>query len=104
MDSLEQISVAGMPELRAEPAGLGPAGGTLSAAEQARAERRAARLAVVAKALEATGRAVDRMVAYMHGELTEAEAKPLEWIADPANALVKLDRAVRQIAALADRL
>jgi hypothetical protein len=71
---------------------------------EARTERRAARLAVLEKALEATGRAVDRVVAYMNGEVFESEAGPLERIADPAEALVRLNRSLRQIAALADKL
>jgi hypothetical protein len=104
MDSLEQISAAGTPELRPEPAGLGPAGGTLSAAEQARAERRAARLALLGRVGKATAEAIERVNDYMNGRLSEEACRPFERIADPGLTLSRLNLSLQRTVALEERL
>ena len=109
MDHFDHSGAAGMPEVRLEPAdpGIrqgGPAGEAASGPEDARAKRRAARLARLDRAGQKTEQAIDRLVEYMHGQLPEPLAQPFARIVDPTLALTRLTRSLRQISALEDKL
>jgi len=87
-----------------DAAGHSLEGGAVSAAEAARAERRAWRLGVLDRVCALNLRAAERLSEHIAGELPESESQVFARVSDPCLTLTRLTRAIRQTVALAEKI
>jgi len=75
-----------------------------SAADAARAARRAWRLGALDRACQLNLNTAERLSAYIAGELSPEESQPFAQMQDPCLALARVTSAIRQAVALAEKI